>query len=196
MEGDLELDETAPPTRVRHIKKRALKNKGLSVSFNEKDLRDFVDGFHKRKKKRRKEAQKQQEETLRKKRIEARKKRKLEEQFVAGAGQNVENEEEGEEVQEPEEPDASVSGTMTYDTGDLKVTVTTSEISHEEDEANVTSRPTASKSVGRAPVVAKQPVPVKKTKTFKKARKKRKSGSKPEGKRDKRKRSKQNKKSR
>ncbi|KAL0300751.1 UNVERIFIED_CONTAM: hypothetical protein Sradi_6351900 [Sesamum radiatum] len=60
--------------RARHIKKRALKNKTLSVSFNEKDLKDFVTGFHKRKKKRRKEALQKQEEADRRKRIEQRKK--------------------------------------------------------------------------------------------------------------------------
>ncbi|KAL6538633.1 hypothetical protein OROGR_012621 [Orobanche gracilis] len=61
-------------TRVRHIKKRALKNKSLSVSFDEKDLKDYVTGFHKRKKKRRKEAMQKQEEAERRKRIEQRKK--------------------------------------------------------------------------------------------------------------------------
>ncbi|KAL4276545.1 hypothetical protein AHAS_Ahas20G0217900 [Arachis hypogaea] len=71
-----------PASKVRHLKKRALKNKSLSVSFNEKDLKDYVTGFHKRKKKRRKEAQKQQEEVLRRKRSEERKKRKLEREFV------------------------------------------------------------------------------------------------------------------
>lgn len=57
-----------------HLKKRALKNKALGINFNEKDLKDYVTGFHKRKKKRRKEAQKQQNEALRRKRCEERKK--------------------------------------------------------------------------------------------------------------------------
>ena len=57
-----------------HLKKRALKNKALGISFDEKDLKDYVTGFHKRKKKRRKEAQKQQNEALRRKRSEERKK--------------------------------------------------------------------------------------------------------------------------
>jgi len=57
-----------------HLKKRALKNKALGITFNEKDLKDYVTGFHKRKKKRRKEAQKQQDEALRRKRSEERKK--------------------------------------------------------------------------------------------------------------------------
>ncbi|KAF5186533.1 ribosomal RNA-processing protein 17-like, partial [Thalictrum thalictroides] len=56
-----------------HIKKRALKNKALAISFNDKDLKDFVGGFHKRKKKRRKEAQQQIKAKDRLKRIEKRK---------------------------------------------------------------------------------------------------------------------------
>lgn len=55
------------------LKKRALKNKALGITFNEKDLNDYVTGFHKRKKKRRKEAQKQQNEALRRKRNDERK---------------------------------------------------------------------------------------------------------------------------
>uniref|UniRef100_A0A2C9U9S7 Ribosomal RNA-processing protein 17 n=1 Tax=Manihot esculenta TaxID=3983 RepID=A0A2C9U9S7_MANES len=82
MEGEIEVEPQLPPIRAPHIKKRALKNKALAVSFNEKDLRDYVTGFHKRKKKRRKEAQKQQEEALRRKRIEDRKKRRLERELV------------------------------------------------------------------------------------------------------------------
>ena len=73
MEVEDESGQT-PRIRGRHIKKRALKNKALTVSFDEKDLKDFVTGFHKRKKKRRKEAQQQLEEAHRRKRIEARKK--------------------------------------------------------------------------------------------------------------------------
>ncbi|XP_041015353.1 uncharacterized protein LOC121258071 [Juglans microcarpa x Juglans regia] len=69
--------------RGRHIKKRALKNKALAVSFNEKHLKDYVSGFHKRKKKRRKEAQKQQEKADRRKRIEQRKKRKFEKEQLS-----------------------------------------------------------------------------------------------------------------
>ncbi|KAG2267913.1 hypothetical protein Bca52824_062468 [Brassica carinata] len=103
----------APPTRARHIGKRALKNKSVTVSFDEKDLKDFVTGFHKRKKKRRKEAQKQQEESMRRKRIEARKKRKLEEMMVAGLGEETEDGEadEKKDAENKEaEPDASTSG--------------------------------------------------------------------------------------
>ncbi|ONK67515.1 uncharacterized protein A4U43_C05F840 [Asparagus officinalis] len=70
----------------RHIKKRSLKNKALSVSFSEKDLKDFVGGFHKRKKKRRKEAEKQQKQKDRLKRIEARKRRKQEKELALYGG--------------------------------------------------------------------------------------------------------------
>ncbi|EMS67037.1 hypothetical protein TRIUR3_33451 [Triticum urartu] len=60
----------------KHINKRALKNKALSISLDNKALKDFVTGFHKRKKKRRKEAQRITQEKDRRKRIEARKKRR------------------------------------------------------------------------------------------------------------------------
>lgn len=40
----MEEEEPRPPSRFRapHIKKRALKNKALSVSFSEKDLTYFI----------------------------------------------------------------------------------------------------------------------------------------------------------
>ncbi|KAI4342962.1 hypothetical protein MLD38_027520 [Melastoma candidum] len=145
-----EADEAAVG-KFRHIKKKALKNKSLSVSFNEKDLRDYVTGFHKRKKKRRKEAQRQLEEVKRRKRIEARKKRKLEREYVLSGGvlpaTDAEGDAEGEFLDDGEEakPQPSVS---VYDHEDLKVTVTTSEISREdENDADVAGR-SAGKSSG------------------------------------------------
>ncbi|OMO65097.1 Calmodulin binding protein-like protein [Corchorus olitorius] len=141
--GGVPLQVSKP--RGRHIKKRALKNKALSVSFNEKDLRDYVTGFHKRKKKRRKEAQKQQEEAERRKRIEQRKKRKLEKEFVlfGGAPPSTEAGPDGSDENnedEEREPTASVSGTTMYDNGNMTVTVTTSEITREAE--NLTSEKT------------------------------------------------------
>ncbi|XVF87574.1 hypothetical protein PTKIN_Ptkin18bG0131200 [Pterospermum kingtungense] len=132
--------------RRRHIKKRALKNKALSVSFNEKDLRDYVTGFHKRKKKRRKEAQKKREEAERRKRIELRKKRKLEKEFAlyggvpASTGSGPDESDENNEQDEEGEPTASISGTTTYDSGNITVTVKTSEISREEEDDIATER--------------------------------------------------------
>ncbi|ESQ35729.1 hypothetical protein EUTSA_v10008794mg [Eutrema salsugineum] len=188
---DEEAGSLAPPTRARHIGKRALRNKSVTVSFDEKDLRDFVTGFHKRKKKRRKEAQKQQEESMRRKRIEARKKRKLEELMVAGHGEDnedgqAEEDAEIEEEEEEEEPDASTSGTTMYDTRELKVTVTTSEISREEDEP-VRKEKTQSTELGStAKASTKQPLPVRKSKPSKQNRKHR-SSTKTMKKRDKKK---------
>ncbi|KAJ3683801.1 hypothetical protein LUZ60_014028 [Juncus effusus] len=121
----------------RHINKRSLKNKGLSVSFDEKNLRDYVTGFHKRKKKRRKEAQKQVEEKDRKKRIADRKKRKQEKEMamygrllseVADQNEDGENEE-GEEESDLTEP---IQETRTYEDNSTRVIVTTSEISKED----------------------------------------------------------------
>ncbi|WCJ26944.1 hypothetical protein M5689_008722 [Euphorbia peplus] len=126
-----EGDSQQPPSRAHHINKRALKNKALAISFNEKDLKDYVTGFHKRKKKRRKEAQKQQEEVLRRKRIESRKKRKLDRQLVYGIAPSQENDEHQEDGEESELV-ASANGTMEYDNGDMKVIVRTSEISAED----------------------------------------------------------------
>ncbi|KAJ6935373.1 ribosomal RNA-processing protein 17-like [Populus alba x Populus x berolinensis] len=174
-----------PPTRAGHIKKRALKNKAVSVSFNEKDLRDYVTGFHKRKKKRRKEAIKQQEEKLRLKRITARKQRKLEKEFALHGGAPATNEsDEYEEDHEESEPIASVNGTTKYDNGDMQVTVTTSEISREEKDSSSEKTQAAAPSLVEANKTHK--LSVSKKKSFKKVSK-RKSRSKPQKKRDRKK---------
>ncbi|KAK1323101.1 hypothetical protein QJS10_CPA02g01462 [Acorus calamus] len=143
----MEIDEASAiglgpnPVRVRHIKKRALRNKSLTVDFDEKNLRDFVTGFHKRKKKRRKEAQQQLKEKERRKRIEGRKKRKLEREFAVNGGALPEDgaadagsgshDECGSELEEEEAhvPSTSISGTKMYDNGDMTIRVTTSELS-------------------------------------------------------------------
>ncbi|CAF2082543.1 hypothetical protein BRARA_F00750 [Brassica rapa] len=189
MNDDGEAGALAPPTRARHIGKRALKNKSVTVSFDEKDLKDFVTGFHKRKKKRRKEAQKQQEESLRRKRIEARKKRKLEQMMVAGNAEETEDveaeEEEDAEIKEAE-PDALTSGTTMYDTGELKVTVTTSEISREEDEPVRREKTQSTESGSTAKASTSQPAPLRKSKPAKQNRR-HKSSTKTMKKRDKKK---------
>ncbi|OIV93177.1 hypothetical protein TanjilG_20839 [Lupinus angustifolius] len=184
--GDVE----EPKAARQHRKKRALKNKGLSVTFNEKDLNDYVTGFHKRKKKRRKEAQKQQEDALRRKRTEQRKKRKLERELVQGGGVIP-------TADEPENDEAeavveSIAETKTYENADLKVTVVTSEISPEEESyPNERKEPT----LPIQPVVAdkKQVVPINNRKPFKKAVKHW-SRPKPASKRDKKKGNKRGKK--
>ncbi|KAE9597135.1 hypothetical protein Lal_00007452 [Lupinus albus] len=183
--GDVE-----EPKGVRqHRKKRALKNKGLSVTFNEKDLNDYVTGFHKRKKKRRKEAHKQQEVKLRRKRTEQRKKRKLERELVHGGGViPTSDEPENDEIEAVE----SIAGTKTYENADLKVTVVTSEISPEEEfHPNERKEP----ALPVQPVVAdkKQVVPISNRKPFKKAVKHW-SRPKPASKRDKKKGNKRGKK--
>ncbi|KAG6423681.1 hypothetical protein SASPL_114083 [Salvia splendens] len=166
-------EEGGAPLRTRYIKKRALRNKSLSVSFDEKDLKDFIGGFHKRKKKRRKEALLQQEEAGRRKRIELRKKRKLEREFVMSGGVPVDpsavtaksdEEDEQDEQNEDSEPVASVSGTMMYDNDDVQVIVTTSEISREE------VLPADKYEVEHAPSeTGKQKIPVVRKKQLKKA---------------------------
>ncbi|EPS73869.1 hypothetical protein M569_00888, partial [Genlisea aurea] len=124
--------------RSRTIKKRALRNKSISVSFDEKDLKDYVCGFHKRKKKRRREAVQKQEEAERRKRIELRKKRKLERDFAVygEAGKpppDPDMEGDCEEVDDDDDDDGeavpSISGTVEYDTSDMQIMVRTSEIS-------------------------------------------------------------------
>ncbi|THU63353.1 hypothetical protein C4D60_Mb01t14890 [Musa balbisiana] len=152
-------------TVPKHIKKRALKNKALTVGFNDKELRhshpnqtisfnkhlcgrDFVTGFHKRKKKRRKEAQRQLQEKDRLKRIEARKKRKQErEMALYGRVLSSENslaavsepDNAGDSEQDNQDMMASVSETKMYEDEDTTITVTTSAISHEEDDFNQTN---------------------------------------------------------
>ncbi|XP_068325187.1 ribosomal RNA-processing protein 17 [Pyrus communis] len=189
------VEEAIPAVNPRgsHIKKRALKNKALSVTFNEKDLSDFVSGFHKRKKKRRKEAEQKQGEALRRKRLELRKKRRLEKELVLNGGitpatdtaaDEVDEGDEDHEDDEASEPAVPISGTTTYDNGEMKVVVTTSEISREE-ESDPDEKPEAAvpESVGAS---KKHKIPVKKTKPLKKAAK-RKSRPKLQRKRDKRK---------
>uniref|UniRef100_A0A803LPM7 Uncharacterized protein n=1 Tax=Chenopodium quinoa TaxID=63459 RepID=A0A803LPM7_CHEQI len=175
-----------PPMNRVHISKRALRNKSLSVTFNEKDLRDYVGGFHKRKKKRRKEALKQQGEAERRKRLEDRKKRRKEKEYALYGGAPPEDgaksvDEDLEQNDQIElNPLASdfdtfalsslVEGTTSYENGDIMVTVTTSEIGHEE---NPTEKSASlipqSGSTGEA--VKKQNIPVSKKKAFKKSTK-------------------------
>ncbi|XP_016433977.1 uncharacterized protein LOC107760445 [Nicotiana tabacum] len=197
MEVEDESGQT-PRIRGRHIKKRALKNKALTVSFDEKDLKDFVTGFHKRKKKRRKEAQQQLEEAHRRKRIEARKKRKEEREFAIFGGAPPDSggatDEPDEELDDEEEnePNATVSGTTTYDNGDVQVIVTTSEISREEDFPAQVPPIVVLQHDGETKN-SKQNIPVIKKKPFKRVAKKR-SRPKPQNKRDRKKGKKKNKK--
>ncbi|KAJ9690306.1 hypothetical protein PVL29_012787 [Vitis rotundifolia] len=200
MEAEVEAEGGQPrPPHAKHIKKRALRNKALSVSFNEKDLRDFVGGFHKRKKKRRKEAQQKLQESQRIKRIVERKKRKLERELVLYGGAPTatgsepdECDDEHEQDDGVDEPIASVSGTTMYDNGDAKVIVTTSEISREEENYQT------EKTQGAAPPATvgskkKHNVPVSKKKAFKRVARHR-SQPKLQRKRDKKKGGKKNKK--
>ncbi|CAA6670310.1 unnamed protein product [Spirodela intermedia] len=145
MEGEWEADVAVPNVNPaaagslrRHIKKRALKNKALSVSFNEKDLKDYVTGFHKRKKKRRKIAQRQT-----KRRIVKLLQRKLERETAmyggalpAGESEKTDSgaEEDGGDLEQDDlERTQSVSGTKMYENSELTITVTTSEFSRGED---------------------------------------------------------------
>ncbi|MED6133237.1 hypothetical protein PIB30_026562 [Stylosanthes scabra] len=183
-----------PASKVRHLKKRALKNKALSVSFNEKDLKDYVTGFHKRKKKRRKEAQKQQEEVLRRKRCEERKKRKLEREYVLYGGAPPNADVEPDETNHKEEDIDQVepiAETKTYESGDLTVTVVTSEINPEEG-SYLGERKEATVS---HPLVSEErhKLPTNNKKAFKKVAKQ-KSRRKPSSKRDKKKGKKRSKK--
>ncbi|EMS59199.1 hypothetical protein TRIUR3_21559 [Triticum urartu] len=147
----------------KHINKRALKNKALSVSLDKKALkygtatsfglwavaaRDFVTGFHKRKKKRRKEAQRITQEKDRRKRIEARKKRKQEKE-IALYGKVVSSENADGEDGDGDGMDAAAPEIKTYEDGGTRITVVTSEITHgEEDDQKSVSRSYAKKSCG------------------------------------------------
>ncbi|OEL36900.1 hypothetical protein BAE44_0002081 [Dichanthelium oligosanthes] len=123
----------------KHIKKRSLKNKALSVTLDKKALRDFVTGFHKRKKKRRKEAQKVLQEKERKKRIQDRKRRKQEKEIalygrvLSSDDAGLENEDIGDDAEEVEN-DESLSEIKTYEDDVTRITVTTSEIAGEDDD--------------------------------------------------------------
>ncbi|KAK2436883.1 ribosomal RNA-processing protein [Trifolium repens] len=168
----MEEDSAILERKTGHVKKRALKNKALGITFDEKDLKDFVTGFHKRKKKRRKVAQKQQEDAKRRKRNEERLKRKLERELAYGG------------VPQTDDTEAA---TKTYENDDLKVTVVTKEINPEE-ESFPSERKEAAPGVSPHPIVAdkKKSVPINKKKPFKKVAKN-KSQPKQRSKRDKRK---------
>ncbi|KAL5699272.1 hypothetical protein ACHQM5_030200 [Ranunculus cassubicifolius] len=165
----------------QHIKKRALKNKALAISFNDKDLKDYVGGFHKRKKKRRKEANQQLAEKLRLKRIEKRKQRKQERAYVEGSAPATASDELDQDDDEEEtEIIPPVADTKFYDAGELKILVTTSEISREEEEKiHVAPPPGSTKATGKKK-------PVVKAKPISKPQQRR-SGPKPQKKREKRK---------
>ncbi|CAM0873209.1 unnamed protein product [Alopecurus aequalis] len=119
----------------KHINKRALKNKALSVSLDKKALKDFVTGFHKRKKKRRKEAQKITQEKERRKRIEARKKRKAEKE-IALYGKVLSSDNADGEGGDKMDDDLSAPAPeiKTYEAGGTMITVVTSEITHDDDD--------------------------------------------------------------
>ncbi|XP_048438624.1 ribosomal RNA-processing protein 17 [Pyrus x bretschneideri] len=177
------VEEAAIPSvnpRSRYIKKRALKNKALAVTFNEKDLSDFVSVFHKRKKKRRKEAEQKQGEALRRKRLELRKQELVLSGGIAQATDTAADEvDEG--VEEHEDDEIS---TTTYDKGEMKVTVTTHDIFREEEsDRDEKTEAAVPESVGAS---EQHNVPVRKTKPPKKAAR-RKSRPKLQRKRDKRK---------
>ncbi|KAM0947860.1 putative nucleolar protein [Dioscorea sansibarensis] len=151
-----------PPTMIRkHIKKRALRNKSLSVSFDEKNLKDFVTGFHKRKKKRRKEAQRQLQVKTRLKRIEARKRRKQDREMALHDG-NINEDPEPNDVGgdgEEEGADKTVSmfETKTYETGDSTIRVTTSELSRDDDDfRSVNQIPKLSSNIHIKPLSVKK----------------------------------------
>ncbi|KAG4999399.1 hypothetical protein AAZX31_08G057000 [Glycine max] len=187
----MEVEAVQQQRKGAHLKKRALKNKALGITFNEKDLTDYVTGFHKRKKKRRKEAQKQQNEALRRKRTEERKRRKLEREHVLNGGVPPPDEIDGDQ-EETEEQVESIAETKTYENDDLKVTVVTSEINPEDG-----SYPSERKEAAVIPpsVVSdkRQGVPISNKKSFKKVAKQR-SRPRPSSKRDKKKGKKQGKK--
>ncbi|WJX46243.1 hypothetical protein P8452_33062 [Trifolium repens] len=186
----MEEDAAILERKTGHVKKRALKNKALGITFDEKDLKDFVTGFHKRKKKRRKVAQKQQEDAKRRKRNEERLKRKLERELAYG-GVPPTDDTEGGEIDDNQEEFAqqveSIAATKTYENDDLKVTVVTKEINPEE-ESFPSERKEAAPGVSPHPIVAdkKKSVPINKKKPFKKVAKN-KSQPKQRSKRDKRK---------
>ncbi|CAL5213435.1 unnamed protein product [Lathyrus oleraceus] len=187
-------ESTITQRQTIHVKKKALRNKSLGISFDEKDLKDYVTGFHKRKKKRRKEANKQQEEARRRKRNEGRLKRKLERDLTYGIVPPNADAETGEI--DPNEDDVteqvesqSIAATKTYENDDLKVTVVTKEINPEE-ESSPTERKEAAPALSPHPVVAdkkkSKSVPINNKKPFKKVAK-HKSRPKQICKRDKRK---------
>ncbi|XP_039004631.1 uncharacterized protein LOC120131789 [Hibiscus syriacus] len=168
MEEEYEEEATAAPSKPRglHIKKRALKNKALTVPFNEKDLR-----IHQRK---------------------LEKEFALYGGALPSKGSEPDGVDENNEDDEESDPTASVSvveGTTKYDGENTTVTVITSEISLKEEEDFNSESTQTLRSVGDK-VDRKQSLPVSKSKLFKKVAKHR---FKPPSKRDRNKGKKRNK---
>ncbi|KAH9623112.1 hypothetical protein KSS87_013691 [Heliosperma pusillum] len=166
----------APSLGNSHISKRSLRNKSLSVSFDEKDLKDFVGGFQKRKKKRRKEAYRKQEEAGRRKHLEIRKQRRKEKEDALYGGapppeKDDEADDEDTEQNDESELNPSVSGTTTYENGDVMVTVTTSDLTHQEEENRTLTKSTALPPAFTKGAGKQHKIPVSKKKPMKKVRK-------------------------
>ncbi|WVZ56950.1 hypothetical protein U9M48_007410 [Paspalum notatum var. saurae] len=158
----------------KHINKRSLKNKALSITLDKKALKDFVTGFHKRKKKRRKEAQRILQEKERIKKIQARKRMTMvvvlrkEEKEIAlygrvlssdnNDGAGLENDEDIGNDGEVMENDESLSEVKTYEDDGTRIIVTTSEITGEDDDIDPkTVSPVAASYANKNPsLVAKR----------------------------------------
>eukprot|EP00899_Mesostigma_viride_P015636 jgi/Mesvir1/24073/Mv10795-RA.1 len=105
-----------------HIAKRARRNKGCVITFDEKDRKEFVNGFHKRKQLRRKFAENQQKEKKRRIRLQERKERReaLKEALAKGSenlGEDATAEGEGDDDEDEGELDKEGEpATVTYTT--------------------------------------------------------------------------------
>ncbi|XP_074269949.1 uncharacterized protein LOC141592949 [Silene latifolia] len=170
----------APSLGNSHVSKRSLRNKSLSVSFDEKDLKDFVGGFQKRKKKRRKEAYRKQEEAGRRKHLEIRKQRRKEKENALYGGapppeKDGEADDEDTEQNDESELIPSVSevfeGTTTYENGDVMVTVTTSDLTRKEEEDRPLTKSTSLPPAFTKGAGKQHNIPVRKKKPMKKVRK-------------------------
>ncbi|XP_008775018.2 ribosomal RNA-processing protein 17 [Phoenix dactylifera] len=185
IEGGVVVGQIPTVLVPRHIKKRSLRNKGLTVGFDDKELRDFVTGFHKRKKKRRKEAQRQLKEKERLKRIQARKKRKQERELalygrIISSENPVGSDSGADDGNDCEEDETNIAGsvpeTKAYEDGTTTITVTTSELSHEDEDprpAHVIAKPASRVEKRNSLSTKKQPLKkVHKHKLHNKGRKK------------------------
>jgi len=165
----------------KHVPKRALRNKSLVITFDENDRREFVTGFHKRKKQRRKLAEQQQQIKEREKHLAERKRRRLAIKLASGEISELPDENpkpiSAGDISEQEDDDEDsnnvsiVNGTLTYEDGDITTIVNTCELNPENENVE-----TPNPNVFLNPKSKiKIPIPAKKTKSFKKVKKGKKS---------------------
>ncbi|XP_024542685.1 ribosomal RNA-processing protein 17 isoform X2 [Selaginella moellendorffii] len=122
--------------------KRARRDKGLVVEFDETKRREFLTGFRKRKNQRRKAGAMQQQAKERKKKLAARQERRLLRKQALGLQQDPESSHDPEEVDDQAEGD-NLEETVVYEDDQTRTVVNTCPI--EDSDVKSRARPSGKK---------------------------------------------------